>query len=719
MNDKMRTTTLPSGKRDVPGLVRYGAYLGFVWGLFSWAAVSATKHVSPVVGLMETSLCTVQWAVGGWLVARAASLRLPWVGRLRRSRKTAADESPVGRLYGLTLLFYIFYANYLLHRFLIAGVYLFSPEGIALSSGISVLLLLPALLLYRRPLAPDGTVSITCFLVPLISGALFLLGRGTLSSMPPGSGRLPIALGLYLLGATAITLVMTWTGAPGIGKALRRAVPTVLVLVIMWGTHTHSLARLLEESRVVDDGAAREDQKSILLLSIDTVRPDHLSLYGYPFPTSPNLDRLARSSVVYDQAYSPTSWTLPAHASIFTGLYPIEHGAHYPTGARPGFTPGPMDSKLPTVASVLQAEGYATMAISANRLAVATEYGLDRGFDHVITTRRMTDKPMPFTTLKALARSIRTYFTLNTTREHDNATTITDRGIEWIDRNRKSRRPFFLFLNYLDPHLPYIAPKKFDVHGEAENRLGLFKEALTLYYAKRSRRVDLDEAERATLTRYYDMELAYMDHELGRLFDYLEEAGLLDEIWVFIVSDHGEFLGEHRRRGHGKALYEEVTRAVLVERPPGGVESGGRRVQRLASIVEIPRMISSAAGFTPPSTMVRNRPDLHQVVLGEKYLPVRDRHYGDRNDVGRLRAIWKDNWKWIIADPDGTEELYRLDTDPGESRDLSLDEEEVCSAMRDVYFSWLAGVIPAEQGVPDSADETQKRDDLRALGYLE
>ncbi len=500
---------------------------------------------------------------------------------------------------------------------------------------------------------------------------------------------------------------------------ISRLAPLALIASITWGTFEHSYSRFLEKSSIVEESSPSSTGPPVLLLSLDTVRPDHLSLYGYPLPTTPNLDKIAQSSIVYDRAYSSSSWTLPAHASIFTGLYPIEHGSHYPTGAKSGFTPTAMDDQVPTLAGVLGERGYTTVAISANRLAVSPDYGMDRGFQHVIATRRMTDNPMPFATLKMLARSVPIPFLRKTIREHENATTITDRGRLWIETNRKTGRPFFLFLNYLDPHTPYIAPEEFDLHGEADTEISTLEEGRVLYYGVRSRRLDLSEAHRAILTRYYDREIAYMDDELGRLFRYLDKVGLLDTVWIFVVSDHGEFLGEHQRRGHGKALYEEVTRAVLMVRPPGGVEGGGRRVDRLASTAEIPRMVSEALGFEAPPTMLRNRPDSEGMVISEKYLSVRDRHYQNRDDVGRLRAIRKDGWKWIVADPGGTEELYCIESDPWELSNVVGEEGEVAAEMRELYARWLAGTVPPADGDRGGAHEATKKNELRALGYLD
>ncbi len=683
-----------------------GAYLGFCWGLFSWAAVSAVQCPPVFMGVLETLLTVILWAGIAHIVACIVeAIRLPG------DRETLSLAATAG-------VFVFAYTNYLLHPYLIAGVYLLSRPGFLISAAMLVLFLPPALLLRGGRLGRAEELRKRLFFPPVAMGFLFVFGRCILASMLPGSGRLPIAFAsaFLLFFLTAIVFRKGMGGAPW--SVLRVLVPAVLIAVIMGGSVIHGFDRFLRRSMESAGRYPASPSPPVILISLDTVRPDHLSLYGYRFDTTPRLVEFASSAVTYDQAYSVSSWTLPAHASIYTGVYPREHGAHYPPGARPGVVPGEIDRTLPTLAQVMSAQGYHTAAIAANRLAVSPEYGLERGFDDLLVARRLTDKPMPFTTLKALGRLVRIPSIRRIMREHDDAATITDRALAWVERCGGKDRPFFLFLNYIDPHTPYAAPARYDVWGARRSWRERFREIVLLGYETKSSGIDLDETDRAILDRHYDREISYLDHELGRLFAGFEESGLLDRAWIVIVSDHGEFLGEHHRRNHGKALYEEVTRAVLIVRPPGGVEGGGRREVRLASTLEIPRLIAEAVGFAPPRGMVRHRPDQSGFVICEKYLTHRYRRYLDRDDVGRLRAVLMGGWKWIVADPGGTEELYHLVDDGDESVNRAEGESGIRNAMRARYAAWLEGTVSP---FPDGGvgRDQEKKDALRALGYLD
>ncbi len=266
--------------------------------------------------------------------------------------------------------------------------------------------------------------------------------------------------------------------------------------------------------------------KGVLLVSIDTLRRDHVGAYGYAPPTTPRLDALAREGVFCEDAVSSSSWTLPAHLSMFTSVDP---GAHGGVDMSHGF-----NHAVPTLAALLRQAGFATEAVTSH-LYVSPVYGLDDGFDH-----------LDF-------------------RQDRKATDVANRAVDVLDRI--GDRPFFLFLHFYDPHWHYDPPEStrriFDkaYAGTITGRLQDFS---------RRSRSNVSAADLAHLIALYDGEIRYVDDELARVFDHLRARGLERGTLVLVTSDHGEEFLEHGSWEHQKTLYEEVVRvprAAPIARP--------------------------------------------------------------------------------------------------------------------------------------------------------
>ena len=304
---------------------------------------------------------------------------------------------------------------------------------------------------------------------------------------------------------------------------------------------------------------------NLLLVTLDTTRADHLGPYGYPRPTTPRLDALARDAVLYTRAVSTSSWTLPAHASLFTGRFPWSHGARYdPEGplvladaieaprairAR-GLSPG-----AETLAGRLAAAGYDTAAVVGGPWMLRS-FGLAEGFAHYdddgITEyrgRRAED----------VARGARAWLA------------------DWHDSG--DGRPFFLFLNFFDPHFPYDPPPPHD-------RAFLPPD------------VEPDSRRRAQWKALYDGEIRYVDEQLGSVLDLLEERDLYDDTWIVVTADHGELFGEHGEWGHGGHLYQELVAIPLLVKPAdargaGREEASRVQVQQLFRAVQLAAPLES------------------------------------------------------------------------------------------------------------------------------
>jgi arylsulfatase A-like enzyme len=257
--------------------------------------------------------------------------------------------------------------------------------------------------------------------------------------------------------------------------------------------------------------AARNRTKkrpNLLFISIDTLRADHLGTYGWNRPTSPNLDAFAAKSVVFEQAQSSSSWTLPSLASLMTSLLPSTH--HCETDSAilcPSYT---------TLAEILRDAGYDT-AIVASHYFLNAGHGLQQGFTRVDT--RILQDDLSITSPK-----------------------VTDRGIDWLTDKAGAHDgvPWFLWLHYFDPHAPYLR------HEGISETFGTEKD------------IDL-----------YDGEIAFTDQHIGRLFETFERLGFAQDTIVVVVADHGEEFDEHGVKGHGYDLHEEVVHVPLMLRVPG------------------------------------------------------------------------------------------------------------------------------------------------------
>jgi choline-sulfatase len=411
--------------------------------------------------------------------------------------------------------------------------------------------------------------------------------------------------------------------------------------------------------------------KGVLLVSIDTLRRDHVGAYGYGPPTTPRLDALAREAVFCEDAVSTSSWTLPAHLSMLTSVDP---GAHGGVDMSHGF-----NHAAPTLAALLRQSGFATRAVTSH-LYVSAVYGLEDGFDH-----------LDF-------------------HQDRKATEVANRAMDVLDR--LGDRPFFLFLHFYDPHWHYEPPdntRQIFESSYAGTITGRLQD-----FSHRSRS-DVSAADLAHLIALYDGEIRYVDDELGRVFDHLRARGLDRGTLVLVTSDHGEEFLEHGSWEHQKTLYEEVVRIPLFFRGPGVTP---RRETSQASLLDVAPTVLAWAGLPLPPSM-QGRSLLTHAADREAYGETD--HTVDRTHKLFLRGGAK-RWKAILSlDRDGAsvseEEWYDLAADPGESR-RSTPPPATADAMRRLALDRWKAARRLGAGAPVVKLSPDQRERLRALGYV-
>jgi arylsulfatase A-like enzyme len=430
---------------------------------------------------------------------------------------------------------------------------------------------------------------------------------------------------------------------------------------------------------------------SILLVTLDTTRPDRLGVYGAANAT-PTLSRFAEGAVVFERAYATSSWTLPSHASLFTGLLPMQHGAQTAPGGNTqalGYTVRPLAGAFDTLAERLHAAGYRTAAVVGGP-ALRRDLGLAQGFEHygdslhgveVITGRR--------------------------------AANVVDDAIAAL-RGFPSA-PWFLFVNLFDPHSPYEPPAPYDRGLEKVDEQRLNRARIERLLAGRPAEPEPWEREAtAALLARYDAEIAYVDAELGRLLSAVAAAPGGERALVAITSDHGESFGEHDYFSHGAHLYEDNVRVPLLVRWPDRRGAGTRVAAPVPNHALFAELLV-AAGLPVPASAPR-LDGAASIVTEVGASDANVRLFGPFFDRS-LRAFYAFPLK-LIESSRGRLELYDLEADPGERADLAVSDAQRADALRAEVARRAAALPPLydEAARAEMSEETERA--LRGLGYL-
>jgi arylsulfatase A-like enzyme len=419
--------------------------------------------------------------------------------------------------------------------------------------------------------------------------------------------------------------------------ALLLAVP---VLVVFSG-------RMLPDWRSDVEPAA--GSPNVLLIVLDTKRARSMGLYGYDGQTTPRLDEIAARGVTFDAAYSPAAWTLPAHAAMFTGQYPVDIDM---MGQQP------LAPRHATVAEAFETAGYATGGFAGNLFFLSEIFRLNRGF------REWRTVPLDVESLAASMwawrsgrQTVRDWLGAHRYLVLKDAANVNGETLEWLD-GLPEDRPFFAFLNYFDAHEPYTAAPEPDLDGRNDQRTEFLPEGddAAKYTPER-----IDELREA-----YDRSIQYLDARVGELFDGLEARGRLENTIVVITSDHGEQFGDHGLMDHGNSLYRDLVHVPLIVLLPDGKQAG-RRIEVPVGTHQIAATLEDLAGLGRTLPGASLRPALEDAATREK-APV----------FSFLRfdaiAVSSGDHRYIVRES-GREELYDVAADPFELNDLSGDPE--------------------------------------------
>ena len=537
-----------------------------------------------------------------------------------------------------------------------------TPSVNVLILGVAGLAALPFVMRLSRPMA----LRITCVVLGSVGflNILCLESRRTFSRIH-FIPKVILAIGL----AIALQRLIAWR-AQGFERWVRRTIPVMLLLVIVLTLAVGGWHHFLGREIIADLPDPPESAPNVLLIVLDTVRAESMSLYGYERPTTPFLKSLAEQGVVFQWAIAPCSHTLPSHASLFTGRFQYETGANWST---------PLGPTYPTLAEVLSSHGYATAGFVANTSVCTTLSGLSRGFgrfeDQITFVGKFFNSSsiIRFALKQNWIRKLIGYRDLLGRKRVDR---ITDDFLRWFDRI-PGGRPFFAFLNYYDAHQPYLPPEEFD---------GMFgpTDLLGTYLGRYNHGVpcSLDNTspkEIQALHNSYDASIAYLDAGLKRLFTELSRRDLLERTFVILVSDHGEEFGEHSVLGHGTDLHIQSIHVPLLLRYPASVPRG-ITVNKPVSLRDVPATTMEILGLADAGAFPgrslsrhwtgtdRSQSEPGEPILSELIYAPWDPEWAPVSK-GDMKSLITGEMHYI-RNGDGTEEVYNLRDDPAEHNNL-------------------------------------------------
>lgn len=472
---------------------------------------------------------------------------------------------------------------------------------------------------------------------------------------------------------------------------------------------------------------------NVLLIVWDTVRADRLGTYGYDKPTTPHLDAFATRGVVFENAISPGVWTLPSHASLFTGVPVSAHGV----GADHKW----LDDDHDVVAEALVRVGYDTYAFSANPY-MGEETNVLQGFETVQHPWLRQWKPAARAVMEAklidqdASTTVSPAWPKKASRSNNylykEAAPVASSAFRtWLGERDEPQRPWFAFINMMEAHLPRVpsmeAREKMMDADVIEHGFNV-EQTSASFHSWMAGQVNLSGQDLEAISGIYDASLVDLDAATGALFEAMEQDGQLDNTIVIITSDHGEALGDHQLLLHKYSVYADLARVPLVVVAPGLLEPGRRSdlvsvadtFQIVSDMVKMPAPVHDVweGGDRPEGTVVEfNAVAAHSIRVLRKDHPKADLSRFERT----FRGIELGSEKLIVGS-DGSRELYRYAEDRDETNNLYEAEPARAAELEAALQAWLASFdhFDPEQAQEHSTEISDELGEaLQALGYLE
>ncbi len=517
-----------------------------------------------------------------------------------------------------------------------------------------------------------------------------------------GTAYIVLCVGLVASGFAG--LVMAWIGRHllqgEMGRRWRHAGIAFSIFVAIFLLARVFAIRQELTGSTQTPGNKGDGPANIIMLLVDSLRPDHLSAYGYPLQTSPAIDRLANEGVLFRHCYAASNWTVPTHSSLFTGLYPRSHGCYSMYSS--------LEPTIPTLAQILADKGYRTGGFFENRL-LGSRYGIMRGFRTALGVDNEHKVSLALSRIWDRLRG-----------DRSSSKNILLAAGKWVEQARLRKQSFFLFFNFMDVHLPY-RPKKPYINeflrslpeGQVNVQLArqFTTDAINTKKAANELYPQLTAADWRWLERFYDSNIRALDDQIGLFLGRLKKRGMLGNTLVIVTSDHGEFFGEAGIGGHlHSSMHDAGLHIPLIFWFPHHLAPG-----------EINRAVSQVDLFPTILKLVGLDDSIHGTVQGDDLfaLPKKRELLAEFWDDIRKRfsrAFFSGDFKLVITAAE-KKELYDLKNDPGEKTDLAQLYPDLTDTMV-LRLKKLLHSMPQRK----SREEARKKKDmeklLKSLGYL-
>ncbi len=429
---------------------------------------------------------------------------------------------------------------------------------------------------------------------------------------------------------------------------------------------------------------------NIVLITIDALRADHLSCYGYERKTSPNIDKIAETGIIFKNAIAPSSWTAPSMVSLITSTYPTNHGVIHGMGYRKNKTIHMQEvfsDKLVTLAEILKAHGYNTFGVASN-IHLSEKFGFERGFDYF--------QCLPFL----------------------DAPPVNETISSWEDEIRNSDK-FFVWLHYIDPHLPYLARTPWIENYTSKSIVEELSvpETWWSFNLPSATTHNYDTKALSTRISLYDSEINYVDSFIGKLIHKFE---LDKNTLIIITSDHGEEFLEHGQLCHGNNLYQETIHIPLIVKLP--YSSKKEIIHKQVNLVDIMPTILDILNIDYPEQILGQSLLKREGLLSWlkelfKEKDVTDYNFAELDTKSTLKTIMTAQWKYIYDYKEKTELLYNITSDRFELNNLAEKEINQKNQLKKRLFEWISNAkkYPAQQQQSNLSEEEKEK--LKSLGY--
>jgi arylsulfatase A-like enzyme len=477
-------------------------------------------------------------------------------------------------------------------------------------------------------------------------------------------------------------------------------------------SYNNNSYKVVKESSHTISQPREKKASNVILIVLDALRADRLSLYNKNSNTAKNLELLAQDSLVFEKCIAPSPWTLPSHASLFTGLYVSEHKCEYIISQFPI-----LSKNCKTLAEIFQDNGFRTAAVVSNSGWLDRRFNVHQGFEVYNCMRTIgIQQSMRFRPL-LVAFSYLTNIYSKSVMSMRSADLINREAINIVDTFREE--PFFLFLNYMETHTPYLPPRPFDNYFLHKTFTQLYR--LKQYYLRVTGAEDKQSWD-LFLQSQYDGAITYLDSQLGRLFSRLKETGVYDSSLIIVTADHGDLLGEHGAYEHHEHMYEGVVKVPLIIKYPFSKRVG--RETRLINLVDLFPTILSICELPVPANISGQAFGGPASAVAELY----------SFDLGIHKIIYDGKYKYLEYRPPDKEDYYRplvkqkstkavlydLENDPQENDNLVEKFPDIASTMKIKLQTWERARKPIT-ATPVKPEPLSKevKDNLKALGYVQ